>query len=215
MADEWDNKGNRVVLVTGFGPFSGHPTNASWEAVKELKNSDLEDACNVTMITFEVPVAYEFVSNLIPKLWMEHKPMLVVHIGVSGMANCLELECRAHGSGYNKLDVFQSLPVAENELLENPEEVIETGINVKSICDKLNRRDDPVSSNDEGCRAILSKDAGLYLCEYIFRKSLEIRSDKTIFVHVPDLNVYPATKSAKGLYHVIRMAVDELDAAEN
>ncbi|XP_015512750.1 pyroglutamyl-peptidase 1 [Neodiprion lecontei] len=215
MTDNGNNKGNRVVLVTGFGPFAGHPKNASWEAVKELKNSDLEDVCNVTMVTMEVPVAYESVSHLIPKLWLEHKPMLVVHIGVSGMANCLELECRAHGSGYNKLDVFQSLPTAENELLEDPGEVIETGINVKRICDELNCRDDSISSNDEGCRAVLSKDAGLYLCEYIFRKSLEIRSDNTIFVHVPDLNVYPATKSAKGLYHVIRLALEELDAAKN
>jgi pyroglutamyl-peptidase len=63
-----------VVIVTGFGPFGHHKVNASWEAVKKLRESKIEDELKIKLVTAELPVEYDFVESEIPKLWKEHNP---------------------------------------------------------------------------------------------------------------------------------------------
>ena len=68
----------RTLVITGFGPFEHHEVNASWEAVKLfLKISeDLKSRYNINIFGTEVPVAYEEVSEITPKLWEEHNPLV-------------------------------------------------------------------------------------------------------------------------------------------
>lgn len=152
----------------------------------------------------------------------------MIHVGVSWMAKCLELELRAHNTGYATLDIEKKIPSNicsnVNEILNEVDVVTETGIDVKGICDAINESynfikndgaddgDDDDNDNDceDLCEAIVSSDAGRYLCEYIFSKSLTIDRKRTMFVHVPELPVYPAKKTAKGLYDVIRYAVEKI-----
>jgi pyroglutamyl-peptidase len=68
-----------VVIVTGFGPFGHHKVNASWEAVKKLRESKIEDELKIKLVTAELPVEYDFVESEIPKLWKEHNPEVNIH----------------------------------------------------------------------------------------------------------------------------------------
>merc|ERR1712002_738412 len=92
------------VVVTGFGPFGVHKVNASWVAVQELKNIGLDDPF-VDLIVEEIKVDYEHVKEKVPKMWETYSPLLMVHVGVSGMANAITLERCGHNTGYMKLDV--------------------------------------------------------------------------------------------------------------
>ena len=65
-----------VVLVTGFGPFGEHKTNASWESVKLLSATDIEKELAIQLITMEIPVDYSYVQQKIPALWDVYKPQV-------------------------------------------------------------------------------------------------------------------------------------------
>ncbi|XP_015435399.1 PREDICTED: pyroglutamyl-peptidase 1, partial [Dufourea novaeangliae] len=184
------------ALITGFGPFTGHVINASWEAVKELSklSVDSEELKGVKVITKEIPVSYDDVSSYVPKLLKKYNPMVILHVGVSSKAECLTIECCAHNNGYIKPDIHNKCP---DEYAVIPQ-ILNTTINVSEVCDVVNE-----SSRETDCNACISYNAGKYLCEYIFYKSLQIRPMKTLFVHVPDFNKYSSIQTAKGLYCIL------------
>ncbi|XP_012262130.1 pyroglutamyl-peptidase 1 [Athalia rosae] len=204
-----DNTRDRIVLVTGFGPFGSYKINASWAAVEELMKLDINDLGNIVLVTKEIPVIYEAVSTIVPQLISELKPMLVIHLGVSSMATCLTLESRAHKTGYVRSDNLLKLPDEETLSLEPG--ILETSLNVKQICEDVEGN----GAKNDGCKACVSHDAGRYLCEYIFRESLMLTESKTIFVHVPENQIYSATKTAKGIRDVIRFAIKQIESAKN
>ena len=96
------------IVVTGFGPFTGHPINASWESVKLLpkywQNS------NVDLIIDEIPVNYEFIQNQITTKWQDQNPVFFVHVGVSHLATNVQLESLAHNKTYDRPDVEDKCP---------------------------------------------------------------------------------------------------------
>ena len=56
-----------------------------------------------------------------------------------------------------------------------------------------------------------SDNAGRYLCEHIFYKSLRCDAQRTIFIHVPILEKpYSAEKSAEGIKLLILCALEQL-----
>lgn len=192
-----------VVLVTGFGPFDNHIVNASWEAVKELSKlcANSKELTDVQVIKKEIPVSYEDVNACIPKLWEEYKPIVVLHVGVSSCAQCLTIECLAHSTGYVRPDIYGKCPDESN--VES--EIFETKFDVKKICNMINE-----NSEQTTCNACVSRNAGKYLCEYIFFKSLQISRKRTLFVHVPDFHRYDSLRTAKGLYHILCFLINDV-----
>ncbi|KAI4495598.1 hypothetical protein M0802_008610 [Mischocyttarus mexicanus] len=202
MRENQTNINKKTILITGFGPFDKHIVNASWEAVKELSNLWLQSKlCDIQLITKQIPVSYQYVSTEISKLWEEHNPIIVIHVGVSHKASCLTIEHIAHNVGYIRPDIDGKRP---HESCVGCH-VLETKIDVNRLCDSINE-----NSKENGCTACISHDAGRYLCEYIFYQSLNIKTHKTLFVHVPDLNVYSSMQTAKGLYDIIYFLVETL-----
>jgi len=113
------------------------------------------------------------------------------------MAECLTIERQACSNGYNTLDVFEKCPDETNVDYE----MLKTRIDIEELCASLNRKEN---------RACSSDDAGKYLCEYIFYKSLSIDPTKTLFVHVPDFDRWTIRKTAKGLYKILHHLIRNL-----
>lgn len=190
------------VIVTGFGPFGDHNVNASWEAVKELKK--LGVAHNVQLITEEIPVEYQTVKHLIPHMWKQHNPDLVVHVGVSGVAEELTIETIAHNEGYKRHDITENTAPSQC-YLKNGCDCLSTGFDVEKLCKEI---------NESSClaMAVQSNDAGRYLCEYTFYASLSEKTSCVSFIHVPPLgSPYSAPELGDGLRCAILGMLKQLE----
>ncbi|CAG0885932.1 unnamed protein product [Cyprideis torosa] len=190
-----------VVYVTGYGPFRNHVLNASWEAVSLLPNMNLERKLGIKLIVEQIPVQYDFVDREIPQRWKKLNPILVVHVGVSRAANELTLECAASNSSYCAPDITEKLPEA-GMCCENSEaDTVQTGLDlmeVSKVC------------MEQGFVAGVSRDAGRYLCEYVYRKSLERDRKRCVFIHVPDFNVLSSKETARRLSVCIELILKQL-----
>ncbi|KDR16265.1 hypothetical protein L798_09684, partial [Zootermopsis nevadensis] len=192
-----------TVVVTGFGPFKNYKINASWEAVKLLPSMNIEEEFGIKLIIHEIPVTYGYVTENVPVLWRVHNPMLVVHVGVSGLATGLTLEQEAHKSGYCKTDVEGKLP-PRNEVGSGKAEVIRPLFDVEDVCKE-------VDNTEIGIPTFCSSNAGRYLCEFTYFTSLNIDNLRTIFIHVPELNnPFSAADLAKGIKAILRILIKKL-----
>lgn len=185
--------------MTGFGLFNTYKVNASWEAVKLLNDRKFP---GYKLITVEVPVTYKYIEENIDLLWSKYKPSLVIHVGVCHR-RWITLEHCANRLGYVKTDSEDCCHPTQ-KVCEIGEDCIRTGINIEAICASLEKHDIKIG---------VSKDAGRYLCEYIYYKSLNIDSSKTLFVHVPSLNEpYTAEQLSESLHKIIMEALKQVNS---
>ncbi|XP_053507152.1 pyroglutamyl-peptidase 1 isoform X1 [Ictalurus furcatus] len=192
----------KTVIVTGFEPFGEHAVNASWVAVRELKKLGLGP--NVDLHITEVPVEYQAVQNLLPSLWDQYHPQLVVHVGVSGMATTVTLEKCGHNRGYMRPDNCAFCPKS-GCCMEGGPDCIKSAIDMDVVCKRVN-------NSDLGVSVSVSKDAGRYLCDYTYYVSLYLGKGRSAFVHVPPLgNPYSAEQLAQALRAVILEMLDLLE----
>lgn len=185
------------VVLTGFGLFRDHQVNPSWEAIKDGQLKI--DRPNINIITKQIDVAYKEVDLRVPALWKEYNPILMIHIGLAAFETRLRIEQVARHGPYIHNDVCKHAP--HNDLRDYQTEGLEenivareysckpcsfefskTSLNLERVCDKLNE------AYQQGLIRLESKissDAGLYVCEYIYQKSLRI-CDRCVFIHVPN-----------------------------
>lgn len=211
-----------TVVVTGFGLFRDHKLNTSWEAIRDGR---LSLDRRVRLVTREIAVSYDEVDRVVANLWQEYQPVLMVHIGLSALESCIKVEQIARHGPYINDDVAKCAPHKDLRLYggeheSSAEKSIQKGflckpcsfdmsktcIDVDRVCSKL------MSMFDEGTvkfKTLKSQDAGLYLCEYIYFKSL-CHSDRAVFVHVPDMEKYPLEDIRNNLKHLIEVLIDEV-----
>ncbi|XP_045778003.1 pyroglutamyl-peptidase 1 [Maniola jurtina] len=197
-----------IVLVTGFGPFLNHPVNASWEAVRSMNKEEIENKHNIELVQLEIPVTYENVDEFVPALWETHTPKLMIHVGVSKIAHHITLETQAHRKGYQKLDYFDKCPANQSCTADGAIR-IHTKLDVEKICKDYNDKPQMDTS------AITSRDAGRYLCEYIYYTSLSVDNTRTLFVHVPDMDIYSSDQSAKALERILELCLEQVSANDS
>ncbi|KAG8594437.1 hypothetical protein GDO81_001204 [Engystomops pustulosus] len=193
-------KQRRCVVVTGFGPFGEHAVNASWVAVQELKKLGLGDT--IDLHVYEVPVEYQTVQRLIPDLWIKHRPQLIVHVGVSGMATAITLEQCGHNKGYLGLDNCQFCPDTQC-CVEGGPECLQSTIDMDAVCKRAS-----AAGLDE-VQFIVSTDAGRYLCDFTYYTSLYESHGKSVFIHVPPLGKpYTPAQLGRALQTILQVILD-------
>lgn len=194
---------SNIVLVTGFGPFFNHKINASWEAVKEMATLGVvHEGHSVKLETREIPVVYDTITETIPALWDEVKPVLCVHVGVSPY-NCVKLEKFGRNIGYKSFDINYKLP-PDNCCKKSGPGSIQTVFDVKQVSSEVVQKLSNIVVQ-------VSEDAGRYLCDFIYYTSLYHNQAPVVFVHVPPLD-QPYSKSQLGLSlkHIIETLLNHI-----
>lgn len=187
----------KTVIVTGFEPFGEHKVNASWSAVQELEKLGLGE--DIHLVVKEIPVEYKAVSEILPSLWEQYKPELVVHVGVSGIATSVTLEQYGRNRGYNRLDNCDTCPLSQCCVDGGPDCLMSV-IDMDSVCKR-------VKTCRLGVGFCVSKDAGRYLCDYTYYTSLHLGNRRCAFVHVPPLG---KRHTAEGLGQALQAVVTEM-----
>lgn len=82
---------------------------------------------------------------------------------------------------------------------------IQTELNVDKVCKTLNEKH--ADMFDASC------DVGRYLCAYIYLKSLDVDSKRSLFVHVPCINKpYSTSEISEAIYKIVGECVLDLTA---
>ncbi|KAM4605729.1 pyroglutamyl-peptidase 1-like isoform 1-T1 [Polymixia lowei] len=196
----------KKVIVTGFEPFGEHMVNSSWVAVQELERLGLGEA--VDLHVCEVPVEYQAVQSLLPSLWKQHQPQLVVHVGVSGLATTVTLEQCGHNRGYRRPDNCSFCPASQC-CMESGPDCLHSVLDMNMICKRTN-------DSGLGVAVSVSKDAGRYLCDYTYYTSLYLGQGHSAFIHVPPLgNPYSSQDLGRALQVIVWEMLEQLDRSED
>lgn len=217
--------GQRNVVITGFGLFRDHKINPSWEAIKDGQlKIDRDD---IKVIAKQVDVSYAEVDEVVETLWKEYNPIVMIHVGLAAHEVSIRLEQVARHGPYINDDVRKQAP--HKELREKVDggstedsntrptytcKPCEFGcssscIDLDKVCDKMNQ------AYKEGILAIptkTSRDAGLYVCEYIYHKSLCV-CDRAVFIHVPDVDSFKLDDIREALNFAVEAIIEAVQSA--
>ena len=186
-----------VVLVTGYGAFSSHKVNPSLLAVEELKKRGLQldedlkklDFTGIKLVVKELSVEYAHVDEVMPKLFEQYEPSLVVCVGVSSMAPQVTVEQFANCYGYCTVDNRGECPPGNRctTLSDFP-----SSGKFRSAIDMTMISKSPLLQ-EAGVEVCVSEDAGSFLCDYVYCTAMGLQEARcwpldSVFVHDPPLN---------------------------
>jgi pyroglutamyl-peptidase len=182
-----------AFIVTGFGPFLD---------IKENPTSILADACMRHLPSLElrilhsrvVPVGFTAVEANIDEIYSlinarraedPRENIIVLHLGLHSGTQNYELECQAVNECDIGSDVAGECKFGPVDDLRGSGEAVCCRLDVEGIASRL---------RESGFPVVCSSYAGLYLCNYIYYKSLvkaESAGVTVLFVHMPDFATIP------------------------
>lgn len=168
----------RVILVTGFGPFPGAPFNPSGALVKRLARS-MTARMKLSGVRLEcriLPTVYATIASDLARLETELAPDAMIHFGLAGRRRNVTVEVRAHNR-FRPLsfDAAGRLPPAQ--LLEEGAPFTRP---VKAGPARLAAQMARVTPTG------LSNDAGAYVCNQTLWHSLARAGERpAVFIHIP------------------------------
>jgi pyroglutamyl-peptidase len=195
----------RIVLA-GFGPFPGAPVNPSGALAKALVRSRRPALAGLDRAASLFATSYAAVDRGLPKLFAE-KPDVVLVFGLAGRRREVCIETRARNAVSVLFpDASGHRPSHSVIKLGGPRALIGHAPFAQLV--------GAVRSCKVPVR--LSRDAGRYLCNYIYWRALERASEGrplVQFVHIPALSRNPQRKRRRGR-HTLSLA-DVIRAGES
>jgi pyroglutamyl-peptidase len=171
------------VLITGFGPFPGAPFNPSALLVKALARRRRPPLGDIELMTHVFATSYAAVDRDLPKL-LAQQPDAVLLFGLAGRRRHLCIETRAR----NALTLL--FPDADRY---KPQHAV-----IVADAPSSDTGNAPFMRLLGAARGLfpsrLSRDAGCYLCNYVYWQALRHAQDGrplVQFVHIPPVRIGP------------------------
>jgi pyroglutamyl-peptidase len=169
------------VLITGFGPFPGAPFNPSAALAKALARRRRPAYATLERSIHIFATTYASVDRDLPKL-LRQKPDIVLMFGVAGRRRHLCVETRARNA------VSLLFPDASGHRPLHGAIELRGPVARKGNAPFMSLAG---STRTGAAPARLSRDAGRYLCNYLYWRALEhARGGQPLmqFVHIPPVN---------------------------
>ena len=169
----------RTILITGFGRFPGAPVNPAGLVAARLVRRRRPAFAQTRRVAHVFATRYDAVDRELPALLMQEAPDIVVMFGVATRTRAVRIEQRARNRIARFPDAGGRRPAASTiaarpDALRNPLPIARL----------------VTAARMAGVAAAPSRNAGTYLCNYLYWHALEAagRSDgpsMVIFVHLP------------------------------
>ncbi|HWP16325.1 MAG TPA: pyroglutamyl-peptidase I [Xanthobacteraceae bacterium] len=179
-----------TVLITGFGRFPGAPFNPSAPLARALTKRKRPAFSDIYRAVHIFETSYAAVDRDLPKLIARHKPDILLMFGLAARTPFVRIETRAR----NAMSIL--FPDVSGY---RPDE---RGI-VKAKTDAIGAA--PFqhllrSARANRVTARMSRDAGRYLCNYVYWRALEASRSGTPlaqFIHIPPTSNGPRPKGRR------------------
>lgn len=169
-----------TILVTGFGPFPGARLNPAEMLVKRLARLRRPGLTNAKIVPHIFPTRYAGVDHDLPKLIGKHKPDALLMFGLAPRTSVPRIETRARNSLALLADAGGNSPHRAAIAPGKP----------PAVAMPAPARALLAAVRTAGVPAVLSHDAGRYLCNYLCWRAIETADKKggpwlAAFIHVP------------------------------
>jgi pyroglutamyl-peptidase len=167
------------VLITGFGPFPGVPRNVSAAVAERLGHAVRRRFPSAGVVWSALPTEWHIAPVHVEDLVLDLKPRLALHFGVSHLATgfVIETVARNHAGRVDAAGLLPQLPMIDPF---GPPEMT-TQLPAARLVARLQKLGLPVR---------LSRDAGTYLCNAVFYRSVLSQratglGGRSGFIHLP------------------------------
>ena len=173
------NRAQPRILLTGFGPFPGVPHNVTGQYVEALAAAVRRSYRSIEVQSQCLPTAWQEAPLQLEHLYYLHKPTIALHFGVSHLAKAIVVETTAKNCT-GRADV-QGIAPELDYLVPGGAQELRATVPVGRLVARVRK---------VGVPAVVSHDAGAYLCNALLYHSIELMSALEIdgqcgFIHLP------------------------------
>ncbi len=166
------------ILVTGFDPFGGEPTNPAIESVKRI-DDNIEGA---EIIKLEIPTVFHKAADVVEAKIKEVKPDVVLSIGQAGGRYGIAVERVAINQDDARIEDNEGNQPIDVVIREDGAPAYFSTLPIKAMVEEIKKENLP---------AYVSNTAGTFVCNHIMYQDLYLaekyRNIKAGFIHVPFL----------------------------
>lgn len=166
------------ILVTGFDPFGGEPTNPAIESVKRI-DDNIEGA---EIIKLEIPTVFHKSADVVEEKIKEVKPDVVLSIGQAGGRYGITVERVAINEDDARIEDNEGNQPIDVAIREDGAPAYFSTLPIKAMVEEIKKENLPAS---------VSNTAGTFVCNHIMYQDLYLAEKygdiKAGFIHVPYL----------------------------
>jgi len=172
-----------TVLVTGFGRFPGAPFNPSGPLARAVTRRQRPAFADVSRVLHIFETSYAAVDRDLPKLIARHKPDIVLMFGLAGRTGFVRVETRARNTRSTLFPDVTGFRPHQREIVPHKFHAVGLAPFVSLVA----------ASRSARVPTRLSRDAGKYLCNYVYWRALEASRSGTLaqFIHIPPISRVP------------------------
>jgi len=180
------------ILITGFCPFPGAPANPTAALAARLARAGRRRGIDCVAHVFAT--TYAAVDRELPRLIATHRPDAILMLGLAARRRHVSIEVLAR----NRMSVW--FPDASGVV--PPRAAIAAGTSAAT----RGRAEFPrllAAARATRVKTLLSRDAGNYLCNYVYWRALEAAATpggprRAVFVHVPRVSANGRRRAQAG-----------------
>lgn len=166
------------ILVTGFDPFEGEPTNPAIESVKRIDN-EIEGA---EIIKLEIPTVFQKSADVVEAKIREINPDVVLSVGQAGGRYGITVERVAINQDDARIEDNEGNQPIDTAIREDGAPAYFATLPIKAMVEEIKKENIPAS---------VSNTAGTFVCNHIMYQDLYLAEKygniKAGFIHVPYL----------------------------
>ena len=166
------------ILVTGFDPFGGEPTNPAIESVKRI-DDNIEGS---EIIKLEIPTVFHKAADVVEEKIKEVKPDVVLSIGQAGGRYGITVERVAINQDDARIEDNEGKQPIDVAIREDGAPAYFSTLPIKAMVEEIKKENLPAS---------VSNTAGTFVCNHIMYQDLYLAEKygniKAGFIHVPFL----------------------------